>query len=128
MACLTLTLVNFWHTHMHMHFHIHAHIYMHKCFFYSVTVIGVKQLAADLDCEATNWKTLGLQLDVNVDNIDNNTNRAAVCFQNTLDEWRRSQTATPQAIIEALRSTTISHNGLANQLDKPGSQFIVLSA
>ena len=107
-----------------MHFHIYAHI-IH---FYSATVIGVKELAADLDSEATNWNTLGLQLDVNVDNIDNNTNRAAVCFQKTLQEWRKSGNAKPEAIIEALRSRTINHHALAKQLDKPGSQFIVLPA
>ena len=114
--------IKFWHTQAHPF----SRTCTHNIHFYSATVIGVKELAADLDSEATNWNSLGLQLDVNVDNTDNNTNRAAVCFRKTLEEWRRSGTATPKAIIEALRSPTINHNALANQLDKPGSQFIVL--
>ena len=98
------------------------HTYMCIHIFILHTVIGIRELTADLDSEATHWKDLGLELDVNVNNIENAAT-APVCFRQTLEAWLTSGTATPGAVIEALRSPAIQHNVLATKLDTEGTQL-----
>ena len=86
------------------------------------TAIGVGELAVKLNSEAARWSALGIQLDVDINTIKDDAT-AAVCLYKTLDEWLKSGDATHDALIEALKSPVIGHNGLGRNLDTPGSQL-----
>ena len=91
-------------------------------------VIGIRELAEDLDPVAINWRSLGIQLDVNVDNIDSEENRAGECLRKTLEAWKERGTATIGDIITALKSPAIGHNALAADLKQRGSQLSCMPA
>ena len=86
---------------------------------------GLAELLRDLNSVAANWFNLGLQLDIDDDEltaVSGQENRTADCFRNTLREWLKSGTPTHDAIIEALRS--IQHGALARQLDSKSLWYI----
>jgi len=73
---------------------------------------------------ATDWYTLGLQLDIEDEElrvVDSKENTAAECFRKTLREWLRTSTPTHDAIITALSSSSVGHKALATRLDSKGS-------
>ena len=86
-------------------------------------VIGIRELAEDLDPVATRWRPLGIQLEVNVDNIDSEENRAEECLRKTLEAWKARGTATIGDVITALKSPAIGNNALAANLKQRGSQL-----
>ena len=100
----------------HTHTHTHA--------------IGLQELVQDLDSVATNWYSLGLQLDIDdakLHAITSQENRAVECFRQTLTEWLKSGTATHDAVIKALRSPAIGHSVLASHLDTNGLCYSINS-
>ena len=96
---------------------------IHKHVHHTGIIIGVRELAEDLDSVAVNWKGLGLQLGIksaNLNAICGNQNKARGCFTQTLETWLESGNPTHDAVIKALRSATVGHNTLARKLDTKG--------
>ena len=90
------------------------------------THLELLQLTEDLDPVATKWFALGLQLGIeekDLEAIHDDSDLAAVCFRKTLNAWLKSEIATHDAVIRALRSSTVGHIALASKLDTGGSQL-----
>ena len=97
---------------------------------YISTHVGVKALTEDLDSVAVKWYNLGLQLGIQLEDLDaiaGDSDWTLVCFRKALNAWLKSGNPTHDAVIEALESSTVGHNALARELKTGGTQLSCLS-
>ena len=97
---------------------------MHTACIY--THVGVSTLTEDLDSVATKWYSVGLQLGIqpkDLDAINGDSDWTEVCFRKTLSAWLGGGNPTHDAVITALRSATVGHNTLAEELKTGGTQL-----
>ena len=106
------------HTNTCIFMYMHTFTCTHISIFH--TAIGVKDLAEKLDSVAVRWEDLGIQLDVDVNNIANPLT-AGECFKQTLKVWLNSGNATREAVIDALETSIVGENALAHRLKDQGS-------
>ena len=80
----------------------------------------IRELTRDLSPVFNDWFELGIELGFNpglLKPIEKTYTKMSRCMINMLDEWiKRGSNKTRAQIIEALRSPTVGHDALADEL------------
>ena len=97
---------------------------MHCPLLSNLTKPGFRTVQNDLTPISYKWRELGLQLNLDYDDLENITgegNRCYRCLSSTLQHWvKNDRDATKTKLVETLKSSVIGEQKLAGRVEQHG--------